>query len=613
MFPDNTQPLTCRDVRSRKWIKFFLDISHCELLKLYIMFTDLSSEPIEGSDKQQFCVEMMKRLDIQRRNEQFCDVILEVGSGDYQARLKAHRVVLCAASPFFYNALNSDMKEKKEGVIRLEETSKAVMEEVLEYLYTGHVDINDQNAFDLLKIADYLIVPSLKELSRDTILQTLSPSNCFMAYYYSTMYLDSELDEIMIAQYFTFNNFVYAAESDDFLNLSVKQVEEWVSSDQIVVEEEEQVFQVIVKWMEKSENSKHQSFFQLFRHVRLVHVSRNYVFDVILPHPLVKSSKLCSEFVFDVMQEVSNGTEECYFAQPQRNCLQTHDNTIVVMEDKRSLCYIASEDKWYNFNSIRHALHDRNTSAAAMTTCQGKLYVVGGNDEGPAAECYDPLINSGNQGKSFNLKAISYAGVVCFQGHLYVIGGEANAKTRLNSVLKYNPDTDLWHSLSPLSSPRSSVCAVADSKSLYVIGGNSSIGHLNIVEKYDPDSDSWSKIPSTIQERSSACGAIVREKVFVFGGLASTAPSENFIEMYDPTANNWIRINSAIAPRGFSRAVSVKGQIFVLGCFEQDDSLEGVTSLWMYDVDENEWKPCSKPPCVLGKLGLLSLLRVPIG
>jgi len=139
------------------------------------MFMDLLSEPITGPDKQQFCVEMMKRLDIQRRNEQFCDVILEVGSGDDQARLEAHRIVLCAASPFFNNALNSDMKEKKEGVIRLEETSKAVMEEVLEYLYTGHVDINDRNVFNLFKIADYLIVPSLKEQSSDFILRTLSP------------------------------------------------------------------------------------------------------------------------------------------------------------------------------------------------------------------------------------------------------------------------------------------------------------------------------------------------------------------------------------------------------------------------------------------------------
>ena len=77
---------------------------------------DISWGPIKETDVQQFCVEMMKRLDVQRRNDHFCDVILEVGCGDDQARLKAHRIVLCAASPFFYNALNSEMKEKKEGV-----------------------------------------------------------------------------------------------------------------------------------------------------------------------------------------------------------------------------------------------------------------------------------------------------------------------------------------------------------------------------------------------------------------------------------------------------------------------------------------------------------------
>ena len=140
---------------------------------------DSLRQPVAGDDEQhQFCVEVMKRLNIQRRNEHLCDVILEVGSGDHQARLKAHKIVLCAASPFFYNALNIDMTEKKEGVIKLEQTSNAVMGEVLEYLYTGHVDINEQNVFDLLQLADFLIVPNLKVKSVEFISQTLSSSNC---------------------------------------------------------------------------------------------------------------------------------------------------------------------------------------------------------------------------------------------------------------------------------------------------------------------------------------------------------------------------------------------------------------------------------------------------
>ena len=113
---------------------------------------DYLLEPVAETDKHLFCVEMMKHMDIQRRNEQFCDVALEVGCDDDRARLQAHRIVLCAASPFFYHALNSDMKEKK-GVIRLEETSKAVMEDLLEYLYTGHVDINEHNHWKKYQIS----------------------------------------------------------------------------------------------------------------------------------------------------------------------------------------------------------------------------------------------------------------------------------------------------------------------------------------------------------------------------------------------------------------------------------------------------------------------------
>ena len=203
---------------------------------------DYILEPIIETDERNFCVGMMKRLDIQRRNEQFCDAILEVGSGHDHARLKAHRVVLCAASPFFYNALNIDMKEKKERVIRLEETSKAVMEEVLEYLYTGHVDINEGNVFDLLAVADYFLIPSLTTLCVHVILQALSLSSCIAAYYTGMKYRCEELQKA--AKGFILANFVAVAETEDFLNLNSKQVEEWISSDEIIVEGEEEVFQV---------------------------------------------------------------------------------------------------------------------------------------------------------------------------------------------------------------------------------------------------------------------------------------------------------------------------------------------------------------------------------
>ena len=247
-------------------------------------------EAIEKTDEYQFCAEMMKRLDIQRRNDHCCDVILEVGSGDHQARLKAHSFVLCAASPFFFNALNSEMKEKKEGLIRLEEMSKDVMEEVLEYLYTGRVDLNEATACDLMAVADYLLLPALKELCGNVIAQALSYSSCIAAYYLAVRYRCEELQKK--AKDFILANFVAVAETEDFLNLSNTQVEEWISSDEIVLKGEEEVFEVVVKWIARNE-SRSQSVSDLFRHIRFIYINRDFLFNVILSNPLIKCNLDC--------------------------------------------------------------------------------------------------------------------------------------------------------------------------------------------------------------------------------------------------------------------------------------------------------------------------------
>ena len=578
------------------------------------MSFDLSSEPITQTDKDQFCVEMMKRLDIQRRNEQFCDVILEVGSGDDQARLKAHRIVLCAASPFFYNALNSDMKEKKEGVIRLEETSKAVMEEVLEYLYTGHVDINEHNAFDLLQISDFLVIPSLKELSSKVISQTLTSSNCTMAYYYAVNYQCPELAKR--AKEITLPNFMDVTQSDDFLNLSVTQVEEWISSDDIVVKGEEEVFQVIVKWMEKDESRKHESFLKLFHHVRLVYMARNSVFNTILLHPFVKGSTACTAHVLDVMKELSYGTEECYFVQPPRHCLKMQEDVIVACGMKKILCYLPSKNKWYELASKKPSQLPVFSSNA---NCHGKLYVTGydrdktSDDYCGTLQCYDPIANSCSPVKSFNDTTIrcSFAAVANFQGFLFVIGGVDENDETLNSVHKYSPDTNLWQEVAPLNIARCDVGAVAGRNFLYAIGGYSEDGESDVVESFDPERNSWRVIAPMPEKKSLACGVVVKDKVFVFGGYVGPEASQaNFIEIYNPATDTWSTIEWMDAPKHSYSAVSFKEKVFILALPVQDRFTK--LSILVYDVDKNEWEPTVPSNSIDNyQLSTLAALRIP--
>ena len=93
-------------------------------------------------------MELMKRLNIQRKQDYLSDITLV--SRD-NIEFKAHRNVLSTASPFFDKLLRSNMKENRKGIVRLEEILGSVLKDVLEFIYTGTVDVTQENAEELIR------------------------------------------------------------------------------------------------------------------------------------------------------------------------------------------------------------------------------------------------------------------------------------------------------------------------------------------------------------------------------------------------------------------------------------------------------------------------------
>ena len=222
-------------------------------------------EPISDFEQDSFCVELMKRLNLQRGQNYLCDVTLVAREGK---EFKAHRNVLTAASPFFAKLLQSDMKEREEGVIRFQEISESVMEDVLEFVYTGIVEINEESVKDLIVAADYLLLVCLKTLSGRFLEQQLSISNCISTFYFAEKYQCEEL--VINSRNFIHDNFASVAEMDEFLNLEAKEVAMWISSDEICIADEKDVFKIMQNWVEQNKSERKAKFEELFRHVRLV-------------------------------------------------------------------------------------------------------------------------------------------------------------------------------------------------------------------------------------------------------------------------------------------------------------------------------------------------------
>ncbi|XP_022792369.1 kelch-like protein 12 [Stylophora pistillata] len=293
--------------------------------------------PITVTEQNSFCVEMMKRLNIQRKQGHLCDLTL-ITKDDQE--FKAHSNVLSAASPFFCKLFQSDMKENREGVVRFEEVLGSVMEDVLEFIYTGTVEVTEENAEELVAATNYLIVPNLKTISGRYLRQKMRNSSCISTFYFAEKYDCEEL--VNDSKSFIHANFASVADMDEFLSLEAKEVERWISSDEIVVRMEADVFQIVQKGVEHNKSERKVAFEELLRHVRLVFVSRDYLLNVVT-NELVRDNPGCFTLISDAIEQTTFPSDDD-LSQSPRKALDTR--AIVACGEDYAFCYVPQKDEW---------------------------------------------------------------------------------------------------------------------------------------------------------------------------------------------------------------------------------------------------------------------------
>ena len=94
-----------------------------------------------------------------REQGEFIDVYLKVREEVFSA----HRIVLAASSDYFHAMFAHGMKESNQEVIELkdESISAAALKIVLDSIYSGDLQVNDENVLDVLVAADHLQVTSV--------------------------------------------------------------------------------------------------------------------------------------------------------------------------------------------------------------------------------------------------------------------------------------------------------------------------------------------------------------------------------------------------------------------------------------------------------------------
>ena len=315
---------------------------------------------------------LYKRMDDFRRQEILCDTILQVDGQEFPA----HKNVLAACSEYFLGLFTSDMKEKHQLEVKLE----GFRAFLLHYIYTGEVEITDENVKELVFAADYLLITSLKDKGSEYLEGILNPSNCLSMRAFSEKF---DCEELMDkSESFILENFVAVSKSEEFLHLCLSEIEKLITLDDVIVETEEQVYEAVVSWVKHDVNNRRENFPRLLSQVRLGCMSKYYIAEYVEKEELVTNNLECTKLLYEAMKSYAlHGPQR----QPirdickTRKCLDSNVDAIITIwgpgDELRSStqCYVPSVNQWYNLAPM---LIPRFSHGAVA--CEGFIFTVGG-------------------------------------------------------------------------------------------------------------------------------------------------------------------------------------------------------------------------------------------
>ncbi|XP_068751020.1 kelch-like protein 17 [Montipora capricornis] len=410
----------------------------------------------------------------------------------------------------------------------------------------------------------------------------VTTENCMFNYYFAEKYQCLELKEQ--ARRLINSNFTDVMETEDFLKLEAKQVLEWVSSDDIIVNAEDDVFKGIVRWVSHSKSERERDFPELLHQIRLTSVSSDFLQKELLEEELItKNYEFHVKFMADAMKVILNSTDGPSHQRQPRKCQDIHMNGIFVCGGRKALGYFPKQNKWYRLADAPFYHEDH-----FLVQCRSKIYVSDWESrktgESEVMEYYKPAMNTwGSIVKAARFTHETDTHVIVLNDVLYELSFYSGQRCH---IYQCDLQTNNWLEMN--APPRKNYkypCVVSDEKHIYVIGGVTAGNVLSTASRFDPHNNTWEEVARLNEGRDSAFGAAMEGKIYVAGGRNHKDESMSSCEVYNPSSDEWQLMPSLKVPRQDASMVCCEGRLYVVGgtCISEPLTVEE------FDSERKEW------------------------
>ena len=499
--------------------------------------------------------------------------------------ISANQMVLSCYSKYFENIFKTNLNNQQRCII--ENVDGKSLKILIDYIYTGNVEINNRNALNLLSAADKLKIQDVKMFCLEFLETIITYDSCFHILSAAQACQSVKL-QLKIFLYLN-ENFEKVLLTPPFKALTKTEVTYCMTRLNRNVVSETTLFDAIITWIKYDEENRRKDFLDLFKLLKFDKFSRDFLMDVVSKDKFVSGSSDCLNLILNVLPKVLDLRSQNEFesrilsigglsSSKVFEVFKLHDEPAKQYPYLPMPLYDHSSIKMDNFIYCLGGLirigNNRNVTnkvwrlnlnndhlkweeTAAMTerrrcmdvaVCFDTLVVshgknTSGNVSG-TTEIYQKSLDQWKTISSLQQRRESHA-LVAFQQKIYAIAGCCNDEV-LSSVEVLSGLDSTWKYVKSLQTPRKWFAAVCCKGFIYVIGGFSvyPTRSLKSVERYDSVANKWDYIADMNIERIGHSACVLQDKIYVVGGLDSKSCVVNKVECYDPSCDKWIIVDT---------------------------------------------------------------------
>ncbi|XP_035678018.1 kelch repeat and BTB domain-containing protein 2-like isoform X2 [Branchiostoma floridae] len=175
--------------------------------------------------------------------------------------------------------------------------------EILSYIYSGTLHVSLDKVQPLYQAADLLQLDYVRDTCSSYMFMNVERSTCVDLYKFADVFSLDSIRKTCLK--LIHRHFVEFSFNEEFCSLSVNQLAEIISQDELDVKEETTVWEAVVRWVQHSREDRLHHLPSILSQIRFNLLTSDDT-AAILEHPLVRKDPGSSAFIRDVVQKSPN-------------------------------------------------------------------------------------------------------------------------------------------------------------------------------------------------------------------------------------------------------------------------------------------------------------------